>query len=116
MSSRSKEDPGHQAALPRDDCQEHEEVLHIRGPGPGRQECEEEVPSQQLPVHHQGEAVHLHNAHEAGRGMEPDPVQSGGFHQEWVYICFEKSLSFLNQNLCIVLKFLKFPLESNSKF
>ena len=36
MSSRSKEDPGHQAALPRDDCQEHEEVLHIRGPGPGR--------------------------------------------------------------------------------
>jgi len=82
MSSRSKEDPGHQAALPRDDCQEHEEVLHIRGPGSGRQEREEKVPSQQLPVHHEGEAVHLHDADEAGRGLEPDPVQPGGLHQE----------------------------------
>ena len=30
-----EEDAGHQAALPRDDREEHEEIFHIRGPGPG---------------------------------------------------------------------------------
>ena len=30
-----EEDPGHQAALPRHDREEHEEIFHIRGPGPG---------------------------------------------------------------------------------
>ena len=55
VSRGSQEDAGHQAALPRHDRQEHEEVLHLRGPGPGRQECAAEVPREQLPVNHQGE-------------------------------------------------------------
>ena len=49
VSRGSQEDAGHQAALPRHDRQEHEEVLHLRGPGPGRQECAAEVPREQLP-------------------------------------------------------------------
>ena len=30
-----QEDSRYQAALPRHDCEEHEEILHVRGPGPG---------------------------------------------------------------------------------
>ena len=33
-----------------------------------------------LAVHHPGEAVYLHDADAAGRGLEPDPVQPGGLH------------------------------------
>lgn len=32
--------------------------------------------------HDQGKAVHLHHADEAGRGLEPDPVQPVGLHEE----------------------------------
>ena len=49
VSRGSQEDARHQAALPRHDRQEHEEVLHLRGPGPGRQERAAEVPREQLP-------------------------------------------------------------------
>ena len=49
VSRGSQEDARHQASLPRHDRQEHEEVLHLRGPGPGRQECAAEVPCEQLP-------------------------------------------------------------------
>lgn len=31
-------------------------------------------------VNHACEAIHLHYAHETGRGMEPDSVQLVGFH------------------------------------
>ena len=34
LPGRPQEDPGHQAALPRHDREEHEEIFHIRGPGP----------------------------------------------------------------------------------
>lgn len=42
-----------------------EEVLHVRGPGAGRQGCAQTVQSLQLPEHHQSQALHLHHAHEA---------------------------------------------------
>ena len=33
-----------------------------------------------FPVHHPSEAIYLHDADAAGRGLEPDPVQPGGLH------------------------------------
>ena len=59
-----------------------EEVLHIRGASAGRQEREEKIQSLQLPKHHQSEALHLHDAHEVGRRVEPDPVQLVWLHKE----------------------------------
>ena len=89
LSSRSKEDTRYQTSISCHDCQEHEEIFHIRGSGVGWQECSKEVSSQQLSVHHQGEAVHLHNAHEVGWGMEPDSVQPGRFYPTclWNKLC-----------------------------
>lgn len=66
----------------------------------GRQECEASVQGVELPgelaetpamdrliqhprlhlVHHAGQAFHLHDANETGRGMESNPIQSCGFH------------------------------------
>ena len=60
----------YQTAVPGDDHQEHEEILHLWGDGARRQEREEAVPGQQLSEYDACKAVHLHNAHEAGRRME----------------------------------------------
>ena len=61
-----------------------QKIFHLRGSGPRRQERPQEVQSIQLPVHHQGQALHLHYAYEAGRGLEPDPVQPFRLHQEGI--------------------------------
>ena len=42
-------------AVPRDDRQEHEEILHLRGAGARRQERQEEIPCFELSVDHEGE-------------------------------------------------------------
>lgn len=34
--------------------------------------------------HDQSQTIHLHNAHETGRGLEPDPVQLVGLHEKGV--------------------------------
>lgn len=52
-----------------------EEVLHLRGAGPRRQERAPPIPRLQLPEHHAREALHLHDAHAPRRGLEPDSVQ-----------------------------------------
>jgi hypothetical protein len=59
-----------------------EKVFHLLSASAGRQEREEEVQGFELPVDHEGEALHLHDADEAGRGLEPDPVQSVRFYEE----------------------------------
>ena len=50
-------------------------------PGTGRQERAKKVPRFQLPINDEGQAVHLHHAHETGRRVEPNPVQLVRFHQ-----------------------------------
>ena len=42
-------------AVPRDDRQEHEKILHLRGAGARRQERQEEIPCFKLSVDHEGE-------------------------------------------------------------
>jgi len=57
-----------------------QEVLHLRGAGPGRQERAPPLPRVELPVHDAREAFHLHDAHAPRRGLEPDPVQPLRLH------------------------------------
>eukprot|EP00434_Breviolum_minutum_P019292 symbB.v1.2.017004.t1/scaffold1286.1/size126767/6 len=62
LSCRFIQDFGHQTSLPRDDHQEPEEVLHLRGHRLGRQGGSSTLPRLQLSEHHEGEAVHLYHA------------------------------------------------------
>jgi len=48
--------------------------------GIGRQERSSSIPGEQLPEHDAREAVHLHDADETGRRLEPDPVQPVRLH------------------------------------
>ena len=52
--------------------------------GAGRQECKTAFQGVQLPVHHTGQALHLHNANEVRRWVEPDPVQPGRLHAKGI--------------------------------
>ncbi|CAK0906829.1 unnamed protein product [Prorocentrum cordatum] len=73
-------DAGDQAAVPGDDHQEPEEVLHLRGHRARRQGGPAPLPRVELPEHHPREAVHLHHADAPGRGLEPDPIQPVRLH------------------------------------
>ncbi len=45
-----------------------EKIFHLLGPGARWQKCETTFQGFQLPVHYQGQALHLHHAHEARWG------------------------------------------------
>ena len=45
-----------------------EKIFHLWGPSPWWQKCETTFQGFQLPVHYQGQALHLHHAHEARWG------------------------------------------------
>jgi len=66
VSRITVQDTGHKAAIFGDDHKEREEVLHIRGPGQGRQGSEAAISRIELPVDDEGEAVYLHDADAAG--------------------------------------------------
>ena len=52
-----------------------QKVFHFRSVGIGRQKYQKKIQSQQLSEYYSSETVHLHNAYEIGRRLEPDPVQ-----------------------------------------